>query len=146
MSACTLQFVRNSPLRTTLVDESTGHAKYKIDTPIKMVRSVTRIRKFHPSTQPPVHQDEDDDSDPGDDITDTGNKKPKEGGEDKEEEHQTEAELSETSDEIARIYWNWFTPDRIIFQGRITDRGKFLPKAGKMEGQVNSRDSYWRHG
>ena len=55
MSGCTLRFARNSPLRTTLVDDATGHAKYQIDTPIRIVGSVTRIKKFdsppqHPST------------------------------------------------------------------------------------------------
>jgi len=140
MSGCTLRFVRNSPIRTTLVDEATGHVKYKIDTPKKIARSVTRIKKFHLPTQPPLHWDEDDNPDSGDDITDKGKKKekPEEGRKDQEEEHETEAESSETSDEIARIYWNWFSPDRIIFQGRITDRAEFLPKAGKMKGRVNS--------
>jgi len=137
MSGCTLRFVRNSPVRTTLVDESSGYAKYTIDTPIKIARSVTRIRKFHSPTQPPVHPDEDDDPDPVDDVADKG-KQPEDGREDQEEEHETEAESSESSDEIARIYWNWFSPDRIIFQGKITDRREFLPKTGKMERRVTS--------
>jgi len=149
MSAYTLQFVQNCPLRTTLIDDATGHVKYEIDTPMKIARSVTRIRKFHSPTQPPVHRDEDDEPDSGDDITDKGKKKkkkPKKGRKDQEEERKTEAELSETSDEIARIYWNWFSPDRIIFQGRITNRVEFLPKSGKMKGQVNPRVSYWEQG
>jgi len=38
----------------------------------------------------------------------------------------------ETSDEVARIYWKWFSSDRIVFRGRMTSRSKFLPKCGKM--------------
>ncbi|KAF9644778.1 hypothetical protein BDM02DRAFT_843365 [Thelephora ganbajun] len=138
MSGCTLQFSRNSPLRTTLVDEATGHPKYQIDTPRKIARSVTRIRRFDSPTQPPLHQDDDVDSDSGDDITDKGKKK----SESKEDKHNREeadeadggAELLETSDGIARIYWKWFSPDRIVFQGKITTRSEFLPKCGKMSG------------
>ena len=60
---------------------------------------------------------------------------------------ETEMELPETSDEIARVYWKWFSPDRIIFRGRITTRNEFLPKTGKMKGQVNSRRvSHWEWG
>jgi len=70
MSACTLRLTRDSPLRTILVDEATGYARYQIDTPRKIARSVTRIRKFESHTQPPLHLDGDADSDPGDDIAD----------------------------------------------------------------------------
>jgi len=131
MSGCTLRFARNSPLRTTLVDEATGHAKYQIDTPIKIARSVTRIRKFDSPTQPPLHWDDDADSDSDDGITDMGKAE--------KDEKDTEGddmgtELPETSDEIARIYWKWFSSDRIVFRGRITSRSEFLPKCGKMKG------------
>ena len=136
MSGCTLRFARNSPLRTTLVDEATGHVKYKIDTPMRITRSVTRIRKFDSSTQPPLLWDEDADPDPGDDISDKGKNKEKSDSRkckrDNEERDETETELPETGDEIARVYWNWFSPDRIIFQGRITNRHEFLPATGKM--------------
>ena len=138
MSGCTLLFARNSPLRTTLVDETSGHAKYKIDTPIRLARSVTRIRKLDSHTQP-HHWDEDADSDSSDDITDKGNRKEKakskkvEKGEE-DERDETVPDLPETSDEIARIYWKWFSSDRIVFRGRITTRSEFLPKTGKMKG------------
>ena len=132
MSGCTLRLSRDSPLRTTLVDESTGHAKYQIDTPIKLARSVTRIRKFDSPTQPPLHWwDDDPGSDSGDDITD---KKGSNSKEDEEEEGETRGELPETSDEIARIYWKWFSSDRIVFRGRIASRTEFLPKTGKAKG------------
>ena len=146
MSGCTLRLARNSPLRTTLVEEATGHAKYQIDTPIKVAGSVTRIRKFESPTDAPPNWDEDSDSDEGD-TTDKGKKKQKakskssKDKKDKSEEAEegAEAELPETSDEIARIYWKWFSTDRIVFRGRITTRTEFLPKTGKAHGLVNSR-------
>jgi len=141
MCGCTLQLSRNSPLRTILVDEATGQAKYKIDTPRKIARSVTRISKFGPPpAQPPLHRDEDADPAPGDvdDITNKGKKiksNSKKGrGDRKEVRGEAGAELPETGDEIARIYWKWFSPHKIVFRGGITTRGNFLPKAGRMRG------------
>ena len=133
MTGCTLLFARNSSLRTTLVDEATGHAKYQIDTPVKIAQRVTRIRKFDSPTQPPIHWDDDNDSDSGDDIADKDKPRSKE-DEEGEEGGEPEPEFSGTNDEIARIYWKWFSPDRIIFRGGITTRDEFLPKAGKMKG------------
>ncbi|KAF9781720.1 hypothetical protein BJ322DRAFT_240673 [Thelephora terrestris] len=131
MSGCTLRFARNSPLRTTLVDEATGHAKYKLETPMRIARSVTRIRKFESPAQSPLHSSEEDDSDSGDDdIAGNG----KEGKPNPPEENETEGELQETSDEMARIYWKWFSSNRIIFRGRITTRDELLPKCGKLKG------------
>lgn len=132
MSGCTLRFAKNSPLRTTLVDESTGNIKYKIETPVKIARSVTRIRKFESPTQPPLHWDEDRNSDSGDDDITDGCKKNTSNHE--EEEHEAEAEPQETSDEIARIYWKLFSSNRFILRGRITTRREFLPRCGKMKG------------
>ena len=139
MNGCTLRFSRNSPLRTTLVDETTGQARYRIDTPRKVARSVTRISKFDPSVQPPLHRDEDADPNPGDDITNKGKKrgKPnsKKGKKDGEEvRDEMETELPGTGDEIARIYWKWFSSHKIVFRGGITTQSHFLPKAGKMRG------------
>ena len=135
MSGCTLRLTRDSHLRTTFIDEATGHAKYQINTPIRITRSVTRIRKFD-SHATPHHWDEDVHSDPGDHIADKGNERerfnPERGK--GEEGDETEAELPETDDEIARIYWKWFSSDKIIFRGRITTRNEFLPKTGKMGG------------
>ena len=129
MSGCTLRLTRNSPLRTTLVDEATGHAVYQIDTPIRVARSVTRIRKFD-SPQPHPHRvSEGATPDSDDDIPDKGK-----GGRPEGDETKTMPELPETSDEIARIYWKWFSSDKIIFRGRITTRSEFLPRAGKLGG------------
>ena len=130
MSGCTLRLARNSVLRTTLVDEATGHAKYQIDTPIRIAGSVTQIRKFDSPVQPPLHWD--DNANSGDDITDKGKKK-KKSKKDKNDKGERGTEPPETSDEIARIYWKWFSSDKIIFRGRIHLRTEFLPKCGKMK-------------
>ena len=132
MSGCTLRLSRDYPLRTSLVDEATGHVKYQIDTPMKFARSVTRIRKFDSPTQPPLHgRDDDPGSDSGDGNTDKKVYKSKE-----EEDDETGAELPESSDEIARIYWKWFSSDRIVFRGRITSQAELLPKTGKIKGSA----------
>ena len=100
---------------------------------MRIAGSVTRIRKFEPSTQPPPSQlDEDADDDSDDyDITDVGKGKKSRVAEVEGDEVQ---ELPETSDEIARIYWKWFSSNRIIFRGKITNREEFLPKCGKLKG------------
>ena len=167
MSGCTLRLTRNTPLRTVLVDEATGEAKYQIDTPMRLTRSVTRIRKFDPPTRHPLRWDD------GEfdtvDITDKGRKKKKKssGGditnvgvkkskkkvkkevkkpkkdkkvkEDKEDEGEEGAGSAETNDEVARIYWKWFSSDRILFRGKARLRTEFLPRCGKMKGCVNPR-------
>ena len=102
MSGCTLRFSRNSPLRTILVDEATGWAKYQIDTPRWHTRSVTRIRKLDSAVQPPSDWNHPD-LDPDDDIADKGKPK-REENDAEEDEPDTGTELAETSDEIARIY------------------------------------------
>ena len=136
MSGCTLLFARNSPLRTTLIDEATGQAQYKIDTPRKVTRIVTRIRKLDPPTRPLPHQ-EDTDSGPGGDIANGGKRRegsnPETDNEGGEEESGGE-QIPESCDEIARIYWKLVSPNKIVFRGGITTRGKFMPKAGTMMG------------
>jgi len=141
MSGCTLRLARNSPLRTTLVEEASGHAKYQIDTPMKVAGSVTQIRKFESPTDPPPNWDEDSDSDQGGDTNDKGKKKQKaKSKKDKKDtteeagDEAEETELPETSDEIARIYWKWSSTDRIVFRGKITTRTEFLLKTGKAKG------------
>ena len=133
MNGCILRLSRESPLRTTLVDEATGQAKYQIDTPMKFARSVTRVRKFDSATQSSLHWSDDDPGpDSGDDIADKKGSKPKE--EEEAEGDGVGAELPETSDEMARIYWKWFSSDRIVFRGRITTRAEFMPTTGKAKG------------
>ena len=136
MSVCNLRFTRNSLLRTVLVDEATGHAMYQIDTPIRIAGSVTRIRRLDSSIPYPLRHDDDDDSDSGDDSTDVKRRKSEFTGSrsDKKGDEKVGPELAETNDEIARIYWKWFSSDRIIFRGRERLRTEFLPKCGKMKG------------
>ena len=134
MSGCILRFINNSPLRTSLIDEATGQVKYKIETPMKIARSMTRIRKFESPVQPLLDPDEDADSDSGGDISEEGGKDEELDSKEEEPGDEIETELPETSDEIARIYWKWFSSDKIIFRGRITNRGEFLPKCGKLKG------------
>jgi hypothetical protein len=109
---------------------------YQIDTPIRITGSITRIRKLDSRTQP-HNEDPDTDSGSDDDIIHGGKKgssHSKEHENDGEDELETVEELAETSDEIARIYWKWFSTDDIIFQGKRTTRDVFLPKCGKMKG------------
>ena len=105
---------------------------------MRIAGSVTRIRKFDPQTQHAYRWGNDEDSDSDDDTI----HRDKKGGHDPKkhtndgEELETVDELPETSDEIARIYWKWFSTDDIVFQGRKTTRDVFLPKCGKMKGQA----------
>ena len=136
MSGCTLQFTRNSPLRTTLIDEATGKARYKIDTPRKISGSVTQIRELESDTQPRRDWDDEAESDSDDDIIvkyDVKEKSEKDEG-NKTTELPELPELPGMSDEIAKIHWFWFESDRIIFRGMKTTRNEFLPKCGKMRG------------
>lgn len=133
MSGCTLRFSKSSPVRATLVDEATGHVKYKIETPIKVAHVVTRIRKFEPHTQHLLHPDEDTGSDSDDDVTLCGATEDKMHP-DEVEGDETYLEMPETSDEMARIYWKLLAPDKLVFQGKEHIRSEFLPKCGKMNG------------
>ena len=129
MGAYTLQFSRNSPLRTTLVNETTSHAEYQIDTSRRLFGSVTRIRKFSLPPQSPLILNEKAHFDPSDDPTDQGKKN----GRGFAWKNIVKADLPETDDEIARIRRTCFTPYKINFAGKSTIRRKFLPKCGKMK-------------
>ena len=134
MSGCTLQLTRDSPLRTVLVDQATGYAKYQIDTPIRIVRSVTWIRKLDSSTHPLHNRDTDTASVSSDDIINMGKRKKKSKSEKHKEGDETVPMLPETSNEIARIDWSYFSSDRIVFRGKATTRSEFLPKTGSVGG------------
>ena len=135
MSGCTFLLTRNSPLRTTLIDEATGQAVYNVDTPRKLAPDVTKIRKLDSPTQPPHHWDDGgDDGDFSEGIADRkGAFREVEGA-----KPDTPPELPETSDEIARIYWKFISSDKIVFRGRSTTQKEFLPPAGKLRGYVIS--------
>jgi len=127
MNDRTLLLSRNSCLRTTLIDEATGQAVYEIDTPRKVSKCATKIRKFDSPTQPPLHwNDGGNDYDSGEDRV--GRKGASTGGEPEP------MELPETSDEMARIHWKWSSDNRIIFRGKITTQKEFLPAVGTLRG------------
>ena len=129
MISHTFLLARNSPRRTTLIDDVTGQAVYEIDTPRGLSRCPTKIRKLDSPAQPPSQRDDDGADSDSDDYA-NGKKRLSvgmEGGE-------PETELPETSDEMARIYWKFVSSDRIIFRGKITTQSEFLPAAGKLQG------------
>ena len=125
MNDRTLLLSRNSCLRTTLIDEATGQAVYEIDTPRKVSKYVTKIRKFDSPTQPPLHW-----NDGGGDCDSGGGHVGRRGASTGGEPEPME--LPETSDEIARIYWKWSSDNRIIFRGKITTQKEFLPAVGTL--------------
>jgi hypothetical protein len=126
MGGCTLLLARNSPLRTTLVDEATGHAKYQVNTPLRIHGSVTTIKKFDLPPQPPLIRDEKTSFGPGGDITDKGKKgKPK--------RKDSGVQLPENGEEVAKVNWSCFSSDKITFGGNVTARSEFLPQCGKMK-------------
>lgn len=123
MSFCTFEFTRNSPLRTVLVDTDTGEAKYQIDTPLRLVGSVTKIRKFDNSKQSsPVSDSK---TDPGDGPFDEGKKKPK--------SKKASANLPENGEDIATVQWPWFSQNVINFLGNESTRKEFLPRCGGLK-------------
>jgi hypothetical protein len=131
MSGCTLRFTKSSPFRTTIIDEATGHVKYKTETPlIKISNVVTRIRKFESDAQPPLHLEEDTESDSNDNGTLCGNTE----GKLLSDEVEGNEEIPESSDEMARIYWKLIAADKLVFKGQEHIRSEFLPKCGKMKG------------
>jgi hypothetical protein len=133
MSGCTLQLTRDSPLRTVLVDQATGYAKYQIDTPIRIVRSITWIRKLDSFTHPLHNRDTDTTSVSDDDIINMGKRKKRSKSE-KHEGDEMVPMLPETSNEIARIDWSYFSSDGIVFRGKATTQSEFLPKTGSFGG------------
>ena len=123
MGSCTFLLSKNTPLRTTLIDETTGHAKYQTESPRRFARRFTRIRRFELPPQPPLVLGDKADSDFGDDPTDKGKKKGR--------FKRGKAELPKTDDEIGRIHWGVLSPAKIDFKGKVSSREEFLPKCGK---------------
>ena len=126
MGACTLQFTRNSPLRTILVDEATGHAKYQIETPITLMQHTTRVRKVDLPPQSPLVLGKKASSDGYYDPTDKGEKK-----RGFKWSRIFKPDLPQTDDEIGRIHWKCFSPSGFNFKGKVTNRREFLPRCGK---------------
>jgi hypothetical protein len=120
-----LIFTRNSPLRTTIVNENTHRPLYTIQTPRQMTRKITRIQRV-PQTDDlqPLFSDGDDLDSDSDDASLHPQK-----GEDKEDPPEAE-EIPSGSDELARIYWHHLSHNRFVYKGRVMDRRHFMPKAG----------------
>ena len=148
-------FTRNSPVRTMLVNGSTGQELYRIDTPRRFVGSVTRVFRCDPA-RPPVpnlmpqfrwsanetYESYDpkewkpltraksdrrrDDREGDDEVAPAVDDLP---GED----------LPLVENEIARLYWRWFASTRIVFEGKIRTRAQLMPLKGKLKGSVDAR-------
>ena len=118
-------FTRNSPLRTVLVDNTTGRELYRIDTPRKFVGGVTRVFRCD-SAAPPVPNDADDP--PGDDHD--GNEGDSRVASAADETPGPGEDSPFGDNEVARLYWKWFASPRIVFDGKIRRRKEFMPMKG----------------
>jgi len=141
---------RNSPVRTLLVNGTTGQELYRIDTPRRCIGSVTRVFRCDPATPPipslvpRLHWNANEPHEghcseerklPAVDKSDSR-------GEDKEGDNGVATTANEVlredsplvENEIARLYWKWFASTRIVFEGKITTRAKFMPLKGKLRG------------
>jgi hypothetical protein len=124
-STTNLFLTRNSPLRTTIINERTNRPLFKIETPHKVTRKTTHINRVTPtgdmtgllsaaadesgneSDDSSIHSKKDDEPEP-------------------EENH-----ISANSDEVARIHWHTFYPHKVVFNGQILKRSDLLPKSGR---------------
>ena len=141
-------FTRNSPVRTVLVNETTGKEIYRIDTPRRFVGSATRVFRCDPAAPPipnftpRLNWDADEpykgyDSDERNFLTGI---KLNGRGEDTEGDNGAAAAMDEVleedlplmGNEIARLYWNWFTSPRIVFDGKIRTRAEYMPRKGRL--------------
>ena len=147
-------FTRSSPIRTVLVNEVTGQELYRIATPRRFVGSVTRVFRCGTTTPPipnptsELRQDvdepcEDRVSGEGDPLTVAEPNGSEEGdGNDGEGEDGVEGAgegaLGDHSplveNEIARWYWKWFSSPRLVFEGKISTRAKYMPLKSRMKG------------
>ena len=109
MTAYKFLLALKPPLTTTLIDEATGLALYKVETPEELMGSVTKIRKMDPPIQPPPEWI--DGTTPDSDVG-------------------TAAEAA-LPDEMARIYWK---SDSINFRGKVAHQSELLPVTGKLGG------------
>ena len=142
-----ITFTRNSPVRTVLVNETTGQELYKIETPYRLVGSVTRVFRCDPAEPPnpvpPLHwainepcegHDSEDWELPAEIESD------RYGGNESDSGVASPVNASPGGDsplagnEIARLYWKWFASARIVFEGKIRRRAEFMPVKGKLRG------------
>jgi hypothetical protein len=147
-------FTRNSPVRTVLVSETTGQELYRIETPCRLVGSVTRVFRCDPasppvpSLMPRLHWDANEPYEGHDSMERKflAGAKPdmcgEEGGNEGESGVASAADESPgegsplVENEIARLYWKWFASTRIVFEGKIRTRAQFMPLKGKLKGWV----------
>ena len=141
-------FTRNSPLRTALVNETTGQELYRIETPRKFVGSVTRVFRSDPTAPnliPRLHLDtnepyENYDSEERELLTGVGCGQGDGGVNDSEVGDVVDEtpgdDLPLVESEIARLYWKWFASTRIVFEGKIRRRAEFMPLRGKLRAWV----------
>jgi len=142
-------FTRNCPVRTSLVNETTGQELYKIETPHQLVRRVTRVFRCDPATppipsfMPRLHWDV---NNPHEGYGSRERKIPagdgeKDGSEDKDkvddavDPDESPAEDSPlVENEVARWYWKVFKSTRIAFEGETRTRAEFLPFKSRLKG------------
>ena len=141
-------FTRSSPVRTVLVNEATGQELYRIDTPRRVVGSVTRVFRRDAATPPAsnltsdltLESDESRGSDernslPGARSDDRDEENGNEGnghGVEGAEEGAVGEESPLVENEIARWYWKWFSSPRMVFEGKISTRAEYMPFKGKL--------------
>lgn len=151
-------FKYNSPVRSILTNETTGQEVYRIETPRLFLRSVTSVFRYDPATpsvpnpnsRPSRDIDEPRESNSSQERSFLSGANPD--GFDQEDGNEgegggrdgsgsrvdgagEESSLEEVSplvkNEIARWYWKWFSSARLVFEGKITTRAKYLPFKGK---------------
>lgn len=143
-------FTRYSPLRTVLVNEATGQELYRIHTPRRFARGVTRVFRCDPATPPspnPVSASNLDADAPHEGSgsggrnlltgaePDDSEEENEDGGEDGVNDVGEEALKEDTSlveNEIARWYWRWFSSPRLVFEGKIRTRAEYMPLRNKL--------------
>ena len=150
MNAKIILSTRNSPVRSVLVNETTGQELYRIDTPRRFVGRVTRVFRRSPATPSapnPMPQSPRDGDEPHEDrvseeleLVATGRTHNSGEVSGNEEESGVDGAGEETlgedsplvENEIARIYWKWFSSPRIIFEGKIRTRAEYMPLKSRL--------------
>lgn len=114
-----------------MVNEGTSRPLYRIETPRKVARKTTRIYRVLPinDLEPLISSSSNDHSSaesPSPSI---------------EGEEQLETDASMDQGEMARIHWHHFSPDRVVFDGRLLKRSQLLPRSGTLV--FMSRHDFW---
>jgi hypothetical protein len=138
-------FTRNSPVRTVLVNETTGQELYRIETPNRCTNRVTRVFRCDP-TAPPVpnlmprlHWDA---NEPHKDYDSEwkrlargkhGHGNEGYGGVASDIDEVLKEDSPLVANEIARLYWRWFAPTRVVFEGKIRNMAQFVPLKGRFK-------------